>query len=521
MSVRQAFPVLGALLLLAITVAAFVNSRAADMLLHGVPALMPWAIGPGAGEPGNVLTLAKPASVPLPAPVNRTLPLLVDQLQERTFRFFWETADPHTGLVPDRYPTPSFSSIAAVGFALTAYPIGVERGYITREQARERVLKTVRFFRDAPQGSAATGAAGYNGFFYRYLDMKTGHRVGDIELSTVDTALLLGGMLFCQSYFDGQEFQEAEIRQAVEEVYGRVNWRWAQVRGAAITHGWTPEGSFLEYDWRGYNEAMLVYLLALGSPSHGVAPAAWNEWTRDYDKLWGPLYGQTHLRFESHFGHQYSHVWVDFRGITDQAMRKLGIDYFENSRRATYAQRAYAIANPMRWAGYGENVWGLTASDGSADVEAQYAGEKRRFRTYYARGVGPDPVDDGTIAPTAAAASLPFAPEIVIPAIEEMHRRYGEHIYGQYGFYDAFNPSFDYDMPLRHGRRIPGVGWVDSDYLGIDQGPIVAMIENHRSDLVWRTTRNNPHIRRGLLRAGFTGGWLDASPSTLAKADAD
>jgi len=388
-------------------------------------------------------------------------------------------------------------------------------------QARARVLKTVRFFRDAPQGSAATGAAGYNGFFYRYLDMKTGHRVGDIELSTVDTALLLGGMLFCQSYFDGQDAEEAEIRQGVEEIYGRVNWRWAQVRGAAIVHGWTPEGSFLEYDWRGYNEAMLVYLLALGSPSHGVAAAAWNEWTRDYDKLWGPLYGQTHLRFESHFGHQYSHVWVDFRGITDQAMRKLGIDYFENSRRATYAQRAYAIANPMRWAGYGDNVWGLTASDGSADVEAQYAGEKRRFRTYYARGVGPDPADDGTIAPTAAAASLPFAPEIVIPAIEEMHRRYGEHIYGQYGFYDAFNPSFDYDMPLRHGRRIPGVGWVDSDYLGIDQGPIVAMIENHRSDLVWRTMRKNPHIKRGLLRAGFTGGWLDASSPTLAKADAD
>ncbi|MGQ0751769.1 MAG: glucoamylase family protein [Betaproteobacteria bacterium] len=522
MSVRQAFPVLGALLLLAITAAAFVHSRAADMLLHGIPALIPWAVKPGAASPGNMLTLAKPESAPLslPAPSTRTLPLLLDQLQERTFRYFWDTADPSTGLVPDRYPTPSFSSIAAVGFALTAYPIGVERGYITREQARERVLKTVRFFRDARQGSAAAGTAGYNGFFYRYLDMKTGHRVGDIELSTVDTALLLGGMLFCQSYFDRHDAQEAEIRQVVEDLYGRVNWRWAQVRGAAISHGWTPEGSFLEYDWRGYNEAMLVYLLALGSPTHGVAAASWNEWTRDYDKLWGALYGQTHLRFESHFGHQYSHVWVDFRGIADQAMRKLGIDYFENSRRATYAQRAYAIANPMRWAGYGENVWGLTASDGSADVEAEYAGEKRRFRTYYARGVGPDPVDDGTIAPTAAAASLPFAPEIVIPAIEEMHRRYGEHIYGQYGFYDAFNPSFDYDVPLRHGQRIPGFGWVDNDYLGIDQGPIVAMIENHRSDLVWRTTRKNPHIKRGLLRAGFTGGWLDAS-STLARADAD
>jgi hypothetical protein len=517
MSVRQAFPVLGALLL-AVTVAAFVHLRAGDILLQGMPALV---TKPAPAVQSKGIALSKPHSVPVPAtPAPRTLPVVVEQLQERTFRYFWDTAHPQTGLVPDRFPTPSFSSIAAVGFALTAYPIGAERGYITREQARERVLKTIRFFRDAPQGSAATGTAGYNGFFYRYLDMKNGHRVGDIELSTVDTALLLGGMLFCQSYFDGDEAQEAEIRQLVEEVYSRVNWRWAQVRGAAISHGWTPEGSFLEYDWRGYNEAMLVYLLALGSPSNSVAPVAWHEWTRDYDKLWGPLHGQTHLRFESHFGHQYTHVWVDFRGIADAAMRKLGIDYFENSRRATYAQRAYAIANPMRWAGYGENVWGLTASDGSADVEAEYAGEKRRFRTYYARGVGPDPVDDGTIAPTAAAASLPFAPEIVIPAIEEMHRRYGQHIYGEYGFYDAFNPSFDYDVPLQHGRRIPGFGWVDNDYLGIDQGPIVAMIENHRSDLVWRTTRRNPHIKRGLLRAGFTGGWLDAA-STLAKADSD
>ena len=172
-------------------------------------------------------------------------------------------------------------------------------------------------------------------------------------------------------------------------------------------------------------------------------------------------------------------MWVDFRGILDAPMRKAGFDYFENSRRATYAQRAYAIANPKGWAGYGENVWGLTASDGAADVEAVFAGEKRRFRTYFARGT--DASDDGTIAPTAAAASIAFAPEIAIPAVEEMHRRYGQYIYGEYGFYDAFNPTFDFDVPLRHGRRIPGFGWVAGDYLGIDQGPILAMIENRRS----------------------------------------
>jgi hypothetical protein len=221
------------------------------------------------------------------------------------------------------------------------------------------------------------------------------------------------------------------------------------------------------------------------------------------------MYGQTHLTFVSLFGHQYSHVWVDFRGILDAPMRNAGFDYFENSRRATYAQRAYAIANPLQWVGYGENVWGLTACDGSADVEIKFAGENRRFRTYSARGAD-TAVDDGTIAPTAAAASIAFAPEIVIPAVKEMHRRYGEHIYGKYGFYDAFNPSFDYDVPVQHGRRIPGFGWVAGDYLGIDQGPILAMIENYRSGLVWRVTRANAHVRRGLERAGFTGGWLGA-----------
>ncbi len=444
------------------------------------------------------------ASRPVPVPA------LFDQLEERTFRFFWNTADPRTGLVPDRYPTPSYASIAATGFGLTAYPIGVERGYVTRAAARDRVLKTLRFFYNAPQGSQATGMAGYKGFFYRYLDMKTGGRVGDIELSTVDTALLLGGMLFDQSYFDRPDARESEIRSLVEAIYRRVDWRWAQVRPPAISHGWTPESLFLAYDWRGYNEAMLVYLLALGSPTHPVMSNAWEEWERGYADFWATEQGQKYLAFGSLFGHQYSHVWIDFRGIQDAQMRQAGLDYAENTRRATYAQRAYAIANPMRWTGYGENVWGLTASDGSADVELPFGGQMRRFRTYWARGVGKGAFDDGTIAPTAAAASIPFAPEIVLPAVTEMCRRYGAQILGEYGFYDAFNPSFDYDVPLRHGRRIPGAGWVDTDYLGIDQGPIVAMIENYRTGLVWRTMRENLHIRRGLERAGFTGGWLDS-----------
>jgi hypothetical protein len=295
----------------------------------------------------------------------------------------------------------------------------------------------------------------------------------------------------------------------VEAIYRRVDWRWAQVRPPAISHGWTPESLFLAYDWRGYNEAMLVYLLALGSPTHPVMPDAWKEWGRGYAGYWATDQGQKYLAFASLFAHQYSHVWIDFRGIRDAPMRQAGLDYAENTRRATYAQRAYAVANPMRWTGYGENIWGLTACDGSADVELPFAGEQRRFRTYWARGVGKGAFDDGTIAPTAAASSVAFAPEIVIPAVTEMYHRYGAQIVGEYGFYDAFNPSFDYDVPLRHGRRVPGAGWVGTDYLGIDQGPILAMIENYRSGLVWRVMRENPHVRRGLQYAGFTGGWLD------------
>jgi len=449
------------------------------------------------------------------------LPPLFDTLQERTFHFFWDTANPQNGLVPDRYPTPSFASIAAVGFALTAYPVGVERGYVTRDQARQRVLATLRFFANAPQGDQARGTTGFRGFFYHFLDMKTGERFGDSELSTVDTALLLSGMLFCQSYFDGTSDEEVEIRSLVETIYSHADWVWAQARGPAISHGWKPETGFMKYDWRGYNEAMLVYILALGSPTHAVAPIAWEEWGRDYPLYFGTTYGQTYLTFTPLFGHQYSHVWIDFRGILDTPMRKAGYDYFENSRRATYAQRAYAIANPMRWGGYGENVWGLTASDGAADIVLDYSGEKRTFRTYAPRGVGLEhTLDDGTIAPTAAAASIAFAPEIVVPAVEEMYKRYGDHIFGKYGFFDAFNPSFDYDVPLRHGKRIAGFGWVDTDYLGIDQGPILTMIENYRTGLVWRVMRANPHIRAGLTRAGFTGGWLSPT-STSAPAPKD
>jgi len=436
---------------------------------------------------------------------------LLDDVERRTFLYFWETTDAGTGLAPDRWPTQPFSNIAAVGFALTAYPIGVERGWITRAQARERVRTTLLFFRDAPQGPEPAGRAGYKGFFYRFLDMRSGTRSSQSELSTIDTALLLAGMLFCQSWFDGAEPAESEIRALVEQIYARVDWRWAQPRAPAICLGWMPESGHLAGDYSGYNEAMLLYLLALGSPSFAVDAAAWGAWTSTYGARWVvDFYGQTYLHYHPLFVHQFTHCWVDFRGVADAWMRVRGLDYFENSRRATLAQRAYAIANPEGWAGYGSDLWGITASDGPADVQREFGGRVRRFISYAGRGIGgAHTYDDGTIAPYGAGASIAFAPEIAVPALQAMHTRFGNHLYGRYGFLDAFNLSFQFtDVALAHGRIVPGVGWFNLEYLGIAQGPLLAMFGNHRGEVVWRATRRNAHLRNGLLRAGMRGGWL-------------
>ena len=447
-----------------------------------------------------------------PAIAARTpLPALFDDIERRTFEFFWETANPVNGMVPDRYPSASPASIAAIGFALTAYVIGADRGFVTRAQARERVLATVRFFRNAPQGAQARGMAGYKGFFYHFLDMKTGLRAPKSELSTVDTALLIGGMLHAQAFFDSEHPDEVAIREGVDQIYWRIDWKWAQVRGQLISMGWSPEQQFIPHDWNGYNEAMLVVLLALGSPTHSVEEAAWSAWSESYRGTWGRFMGYEHLSFAPLFGHQYSHVWIDFRGLQDPSMRQRGIDYFENTRRAVYAQRAYAIANPNGWFEYGANVWGFTACDGPGTMrQFDRRGRVRYFLDYSARGAGRShTLDDGTIAPTAALSSLPFAPEIVIPAVEEMHARYGFYIYSKYGYFDSFNRSFTAEnVRLTDGRVDPGFGWIAKDHLGIDQGPILAMICNYRNELVWDDMRRSVPIRRGLERAGFSGGWL-------------
>lgn len=439
---------------------------------------------------------------------------LLNDIQKRTFDFFWETTDHKTGLTPDRWPNINFSSIAGIGFALSVYPIGVKNNYITRDQAKERTLNTLRFLWGLKQGPEPRGNSGYKGFYYHFLDFEKGERIAECELSTVDTALLMAGVLFAADYFDKDDAQEAEIRKIAKNMNDRIDWQWARGGYERVTMGWHPEHGFIDNFWFGYTEAMLVYVLALGSPTYPINPKSWIEWTETYKDCWGSYGGYEHLIFPPHFGHQYSHSWIDFKGIFDAYMKEKGFDYFENSRRATYAQQAYAINNPQGWRGYSKNIWGITACDGPLNIELEFNGKKHKFITYAGRGAAirgnENTYDDGTIAPTAAVSSIPYAPEISIECTKAMHEKYGKYIYGKYGFIDSFNQSFDFDIKPQQGKIIKGFGWVNDDYLAIDQGPIVMAIENYRTGFIWEYMRNNPIIRRGLIRAGFTGGYLEA-----------
>ncbi|MDE2250603.1 MAG: hypothetical protein KGL25_04290 [Gammaproteobacteria bacterium] len=458
----------------------------------------------GRGSGGS----AAPAILP-PPPI--TPDALLSDTQRRTFNYFWQTTEAARGLAPDLTPEAAPASIAAMGFAFTAVPIGVEHGWVARADAARRVRGWLEFLRDAPQGPDATGMAGYKGFFYHFLGASSGTRHGNSELSTIDTALLFMGVRCCGQYFNGADLNETAIRTISDLVCERADWNWMQANGPGVCMGWRPETGFLSADWVGYNEAMLMYLLALGSASHPVGPDSWAVWTSGYAKSWGTIQGVEHLTFGALFAHQFTQVWVNLQGINDAYMSARGFDYFENSRRAVLSQRAYAVANPLGWEGYGADIWGLSACDGPYDGVLSYRGVPAQFHTYAARGVyllARDQIDDGTLSVSATLGCLPFAPELVVPAVAAMYQRYGAVIYGDYGFLDSYNPSFTYEVPLVSGRRVGALGWVDSRYYGLTQGPIVAMIENYRSGLIWRLMQNDLVIRRGLQRAGFTGGWL-------------
>jgi hypothetical protein len=413
-------------------------------------------------------------------------------LQKESFEYFCREHNPANGMVRDNTNPKAPASIAVIGFSLASHVVGVERGFMRRREALNRTLATVRFFDGLPHG----GATGVHGFFYHFLEMGTGKRTWKCELSTIDTGLLLLGMLVCAEYFSGDNPLEREVRERVASIYRAIEWDWACNGGLTLSHGHLPEKGFLKRRWTGYNEGLLLYLLGLGTPTHALAQESYGAWTRTYE--WKRVYGHDFLYAGPLFIHQFLHAWIDFRGLPDAFMREKGSDYFENSRRATLIQSEYCRRNPRGWKDYSEHNWGITACDGPGSSERLIRGRRRRFYGYRARGVPFGP-DDGTISAGSAAASLPLAPELVLPTIEHfMENDVGRKT--PCGFAASFNTMFPAPTALGF--------WRSKYNYGLNHGPMIMMIENHRSGLIWRLMRNCRPVIRGLQRAGFSGSWL-------------
>jgi hypothetical protein len=417
-------------------------------------------------------------------------------LQLSTVLYYLHETNPDNGLVRDKTDPTAPASIAALGMALATIPIIVERGILFRDFAVKITRKRLRYLLDSPQGPEPD-ASGYKGFFYHFLDIETGRRVWQCELSTLDSAFLFAGALTAGVYFDRDTPDEAEVRSLANALYRRADWNWARDGGATLTHGWRPENGFLRHRYQGYDEGLLLYILGLGSPTHPLPNESYPAYCSTYQ--WKKIYDRELLYCGPLFTHQLSHMWIDFRGIRDEFMREHNSDYFENSRQATFVQQGYAIRNPLNFVGYGERCWGFTACDGPGWVKRTVNGVEREFFDYIARGAPFGP-DDGTVAPWVVIASLPFAPEIVIPTIQHFAQM-DLGIARRYGFKPSFNESF----PVPDS---PNGWWVTPYHFGIDQGPIVLMIENYRTGLLWSIMRRCPAVITGLLRAGFGGGWL-------------
>jgi len=392
----------------------------------------------------------------------------LEDLSHRAFLFFWEQSDAKTGLVLDRSKTdgsPSdenhrtIASIASTGFGLTALCIAAERRWIDRAPARQRVAATLRFF--------AERATHEHGWFYHWMDVATGERRWQSEISSIDTALLLGGVLAARGYYQN----DAEIKRLATLIYERVDFVWMLAgHPTLLSHGWKPETGFLNSRWTDYSEETMLYLLAIGSPTHAITKDAWYAWRRDRIKFEGFDYVASAPPL---FIHQFSQAWVDYRGRRDR--KPSNVNYFENSVTATRAHRLFCMKLAKEFPGYTENIWGITASD-SAKGYVAWGGPPR------------DPAIDGTVVPCAAAGSLMFTPDISLPALRAMKEKYGERIYGRYGFADAFNPNN---------------GWVNPDVIGIDVGITLLSAENLRSENVWRWFMRNPEIPRAMELVGL------------------
>lgn len=415
---------------------------------------------------------------------------MLDSIQEKTFKFFWHEHHPELGIVKDRAISSAPSSIASTGFGIPCFAIGVERNWITREEAARITFNTLDFLMNSNQ-SLDPNATGYQGFFYHFLSMEIGERVWQSELSSIDTGLLIMGILFARNYYDQDNETEKSIRELSKYLLDRMNWNFFDMpedsrHPHTISMGWRPEEGLIDWGWYGYNEGLFLYILAAGMGMEN-AERSYEAWIETY-KWQTPYEGLSHVAFPPLFGHQFSHAFIDFRGLVDPYMKEKGIDYFENSRRATLVQQQYAIENPQGWVGYDALCWGVTASDGPGEA---FNFDDRKFYEYAGRGTaGPEYnyFDDGTIAPYAALSSLPFAPEIVLPTIKSIIERNGDRIWGKYGFYDSFNQT---------------VNWVNDDYIGVAQGPMLIMIENFRTGLVWDYVMVDPVIQKGLARLGF------------------
>ena len=424
-------------------------------------------------------------------PISKEDEILLDSIQHKTFLFFLKEHHPEWGIVKDRAAEWAPASIASTGFGIASFAIGVERKWISRQEAALITLKILEFFANSNQ-STDTITTGYKGFYYHFLRMDTGKREWKCELSSIDTGLLMMGILFARNYYDQDDEVEKQIRLLAENLLKRIDWDFFRMSPTGkhpntISMAWSPENGLLDYGWSGYNEGLFLYVLAAGSGMKEVNQS-YDSWLSSY-KWNTPYKGLSHVAFPPLFGHQFSQAFIDYRGLVDKYMLAKGIDYFENSRRATYVQRQYAIDNTKGWIGYDSLCWGVTACDGPSD---KYNFGDKKFNGYAGRGTsGPDYnyFDDGTIAPYGPISSLPFAPEIVFPTIKSLNAKYGNTIWGKYGYYDSFNLT---------------AKWVDNDYIGIDQGPMLIMIENFRTGLVWNYVMRDPIIQKGLTKLGFT-----------------
>lgn len=356
-------------------------------------------------------------------------------------------------------------------------------------------MKLLRFLHSSEQ-SDRPEATGYKGFYYHFLTRNDGAREWKSELSSIDSALLLLGILTVQKYFWRDTPEHTEIRDLAKVLFDRVDWRWMCNNRALMCMGWKPETGFLHYYWDGYTEGILLYILALGAENHSIEAESYQKFCSTYK--WKTIYGHKYLYAGPLFIHQMPHSWIDFRGIRDEAMRQNELDYFENSRRATLVQKAYTQRNSRHWDGYSEGGWGISASDGPGPCKSRHDGRLRRFWGYRARGIPFGP-DDGSLSPWAAVASLPFAPQETLQVIdyfESLNLRNPNDC----GYETTYNLSY-YQNPKKT--------WVSKRHIGINQGPVIMMIENHLTDFIWQLMRDCPVLIRGLKRAGFTGGWLE------------